>query len=47
MQNVDIKEKMEEIVEIEEQNEEILKFRKAHKGDLDKKRKQIDDFKSL
>ena len=42
--SADIHEKMEEIEDIEEQNAEILEFKKAHKGDLNKKRKNIKKF---
>ena len=43
--NIEIKEKMEEIENIEEQSAEILKFKKAHKGNLNKKRETIENFK--
>ena len=42
--NADIEDKMEEIEGLEELNEEILDFKKAHKGDREKQRKIIKDF---
>ena len=40
----DIEDKMEEIEDLEELNEEILAFKKVHKGDREKQRKIIKDF---
>lgn len=41
----DVSDKMEEIEDIEELNKKIKEFKKTHKGDLNKKREVIEDFK--
>ena len=41
---LDIKQKMEDIEETEENYENVVKFKKAHKGDLKKKKKIIKTF---
>ena len=41
---VEMKEKMEEIEEIYQQEKEIKEFKNAHEGDLNKKRENINNF---
>lgn len=43
--SLQIEEKMEDIETTEEDAEKILAFKKKHKGDINKKRKIIKDFK--
>lgn len=44
IKNADIKEKMEEIEDIEKQCETIKEFKKTHKGDLKKQKETITTF---
>ena len=43
--NADIKEKMQDIENTEENYKDIIKFKKAHKGNITKKEEVIKDFK--
>ena len=41
---LDIKQRMEDIEETEENYENVVKFKKAHKGNIEKKKQTIETF---
>lgn len=42
--NADLREKMQEIEDIEERYDNVKKFKKVHKGDINEKKETVDKF---